>query len=797
MATDLIGPDGRKYTLDNEDPKALDDALKSGFRVETPEAPQTFSESAMETALDVAPSVGAAGVGALQGVSAGTFRATLPKADQQRLAKLEGEHPIASGAGELGGMLVSPINAVGELVAPGRAATVAGRIGQGSLKGAAVGSLFGAGQTVSDASLGDTEMTADKVLAHVGLGALLGAAGGGLGSAIEEGVSGVVSKLSKSTNNAQGVLDELADNTAITSTKANQQLIQKLGEERVSAAAKTMRNEGLLGSTPQDILGKAEKRISEVGAEKGNILELAEAGGAKPDKLAVLKRLDEMESGLNSLQRKSIGKDLGELRDALSGPEGDSFKSLDDLRQSVAKRGKFSSGPAGVDDEALALKRQLAGTLRDEIDRQLVPQLGSDIGKHWGDTKALYGSLKDVATLAKKGASYSKPSGVFGLGLYDLLTGIAGGAVHPLGFAAALGSKFMREYGPGVIAKTADKVAKSASLATVARSFANTLPVNAPKLGSYGPALLNALAQSPEHALATHMVLAQVDPTYSSTAQLAGLTPESPVEHTAALTRAHSLVEMKAAAQETDKAIDRHLAAVFRGSGSHEPSNALAHQDFGMMRMRRGAEASHEKRADEIRQLAADPNALVERISQNLQHVGPVAPAVSAQLTNRAANAVQYLAQACAVPPKPGPLAHDWVTPEADRHDFAQKLEVVEDPLSVLRHASSGALTEGQVEALRAVYPRLAQEIADRALMKLTESPARVPYSARLMVNMLTGVDPDGTFSGEAIAANQTAIASGMRREAQGSQGVPKAADEMSLAQRTATPTQRREFAQE
>jgi hypothetical protein len=624
---------------------------------------------------------------------------------------------------------------------------------------------------------------------------VLGSGSGLLSGAVSEAAREVLPKASTLATNAQGILDEVAENAAIRSTKANQQLINTMGDERVTAAAQAMRKEGLLGAKPADILEKAEKRIGEVGAEKGAIRDLAEQGGARASHVEVLKRIDEFESGLNGLQRRAIDGDLKALRESIleDANAGGNFRSLDDLRQSLAKKAKFNGG-IGVDNETLSLKRQLSGVVRDEIDKQLVPQLGSDIGKHYADTKGLYGALKDVATLAKKGASYSRPSGVFGLGLYDLLAGIGGGAIHPLGIAAALGSKFMREYGPGVVAQLADKVAKSPTLAAVAESFAKKLPTL--NMGAYGSLMADKAAQSSAHALAEHMVRSQVDPQYASTAQLAGLEPEAPEQHSAAIERATGTATTAGALQAHDESLDKHLAAVFTGNRSpSEGSPAHGSQEFGAKGMRRTSVESHRQMVKEAAELASNPDALVERVANNAAALGDVAPSIVAALTEKARVAAEYLAREGASPPPKGPLAMPHVPSHAEMHAYAMKVEVVREPMSVLRYAADGMLTRAQVDALKTVYPMLAHDIADRALSKLTEGPKNVPYKARLMLSLLTGIDVDGTMSPAAIAANQKAIASaGVREQAQRNQPTKSQGEALKVAELTATPGQKRDM---
>jgi hypothetical protein len=87
------------------------------------------------------------------------------------------------------------------------AGSLAGRIAKGALPmatGSAVeGAVYGAGNTVSEAALGDPDLTAEKALANIGMTAALGGALGGL-------VGGVSGALSKKANFPQFIseLDE-------------------------------------------------------------------------------------------------------------------------------------------------------------------------------------------------------------------------------------------------------------------------------------------------------------------------------------------------------------------------------------------------------------------------------------------------------------------------------------------------------------------------------------------------------------------------------------------------------------
>lgn len=171
--------------------------------------------------------LGAALAGAARGLTIGLSDPVLTSIGgedtRERLQAYQDIHPYASTGGELAGIAASmALPGIGEasaarglagtaraaegLGALGRGVTAAGNLAErgaaalvgegGSLgarlaraaattgaRGAAEGALFGAGQQVSEASLGDHELTAEKLFAGMGQGALFGGlTGGALGA---------------------------------------------------------------------------------------------------------------------------------------------------------------------------------------------------------------------------------------------------------------------------------------------------------------------------------------------------------------------------------------------------------------------------------------------------------------------------------------------------------------------------------------------------------------------------------------------------------------------------------------
>lgn len=923
MTTSLIGPDGRKYVVDN--PADVAGAVAAGYRIVTPSAPVTLGESAKglgNEALDVgkATAEGVAGgftaglSDLLSGPASGALPASAdPSGDvvaSQRAAagqdarRLRDEHPLAHGVGEFVGMMASPVNKVGAAVRGGIGATTAlGRIGAAAVGSGAEGILYGAGNTMSEAALGNTDLTAEKLIAGAGLGGLLGLAGGGLGASLEEGFKAVVPAAGRLISKAKGPLEDFADDRWLKAGGAIKTQIKNIPEAERPAVANELREAmtiegktlpgslddaattiatkrdavarqlmqeigvgdagGLLPAMDRDAAAAALNKGFETNGKRiGAVYDATDALGTQPQFSPILKRFDALETSLNPAERDIIGGDIAKARkylyemgNAPVGSRKNSFRAMNDLKSTL--QGDINwAADSGAKNQ---LKKKLVGIIRDDLDSQMEAQLGqkmttgaasnlglsgpgaaTDLFREFLDAKAAYGALKNAAKAVKgknatgadaigalvKDAELTAPSlagklsaldhataiikngldsrlGNRFVSLSDYMTGLTAGAMtgHPLGalsgIATAVGHKILREQGPAVIAKLTDAITSSPRLMMTAASFGQQLQGAAPALGKYAAPLLQAYAHSPASGLATHMAWAKMDPDYADAAQSAGFLPETPEESAHATDKATHLAAMAHTLDQQNQQISKGLDSVFKGTLSVPTNRALESQDFGTKRMRRDSRDAHKQRVTEIRALMANPDALLERVAANLGTTSEMAPGVAAAATRTAHAAVAYLAQSSQEPPKAGPLAMDWIAPDAEVHEFSQVLDVVERPLGVLRHAAAGTLVPRQWEAVQTVYPLLAAQIRDSALERLADPPKDVPYRARLMLGMITGIDVDGTLSPAAVSANQNAIAAAAAKGEPGALGGGTKDKGFKLGDRMATPGQKREMSNE
>jgi hypothetical protein len=196
-------------------------------------------EPAEEQPTDVVGATEAGAAGAARGVSLGLSDLALaniptdmkgtPLVSPEKLEQLKSEHPTASAAGEYGSLLI-PV--AGEIGALGKAAKVAktasgaftatsavgdiigqvtqkaianqivGKLAGGAAKTAAEALIYNAGQNLSEAVLGDQDITAERLLAHGGQALIFG---GGLGF----GMHGAGMALEAATQKAQSSIGKL------------------------------------------------------------------------------------------------------------------------------------------------------------------------------------------------------------------------------------------------------------------------------------------------------------------------------------------------------------------------------------------------------------------------------------------------------------------------------------------------------------------------------------------------------------------------------------------------------------
>lgn len=153
------------------------------------------------------------------------------------------------------------------------------------------------------------------------------------------------------------------------------------------------------------------------------------------------------------------------------------------------------------------------------------------------------------------------------------------------------------------------------------------------------------------------------------------------------------------------------------------------------------------KLSTKVSELISNPELLISEVGQFTDAFADTgAPVVSETATNKTVQALQYINSI--MPKNPNnenPLFKrpDWQPSDFDLGKFEKSLRVIMDPMTIIKDLKAGSLTQAQVEALDAVYPRLSQEIKLRVLNTIADKKENIPFNDRMKASLLLGIDGD------------------------------------------------------
>ncbi len=507
-------------------------AFASGARIATPEEVHKadihaqYDNFAGYLAAGGAEAANQALLGAGDAIAVGAAHAVGGQASadkvRQTLSDLREENPIATGvggvAGAVGGALATggagelaegaegaeglfgavktalgapskALNTVGKLgedaakfIAPDLGPSLGGRIAQGAImqgaRGAAEGAVINAGNELTEESLGDPQLSGEKLLAALGHGALLGGAAGGLLATTGELGREVLGR-------AQAPLESAAGEQAFRALNPERRFV-KLAEKIDGGAegvGRELLDQGLLeaGDKITDLAPKVAAARAAAGEKLGSMLGELDAMGPEfaPNPANVIDRVRrEVIEPLAKLPgyKSEVGAVADYLEDfAAKTQEGLTFTGLRDIRSALDDkifRGSNALNPSPVMKELQKMRAIVEDELTEYGDKAAA-SIGKDFRDRYESQKLSYRRLAvadqaaENATAALTANRIISPSdylagiaGFAGGGLHGGLAGLAMGAVHHV----------VRERGNSTAALILDKVSALGAIQRAARA---------------------------------------------------------------------------------------------------------------------------------------------------------------------------------------------------------------------------------------------------------------------------------------------------------------------------------------
>lgn len=710
----------------------LGEALGGGFRLESDQ--EAHEAKIQEKYGDTAGELLAGAAGAARGVSFGLSDALLTSSgfvEKDTLAGLKEANPTASILGEVAGVGASLLIPGGVLGAAGKGVRGVSRLagaaerataaalrgteaglarellarGAGAAVGGAIeGAIYGTGQVVSEAALGDPAEVAENALAHIGVAALLGGAAGGLlgvggelgsravNKAVEKGVRLAESK--GLIREGESILETFAKRRAVKSLHSTQSKMGKLEElgrtEEVGAdllaTHEVLGGQQVLGKSVAETLENIRTVRSDTGKKIGAALKEIDgvAGNEAPvagNWVAQRLRKELLEPIASqpgyAAERRLVEEFAGEFEQA----GGMTLTQANQVKSRLQKKIEKLFGHE-VDSPANELRKKIAGIVREEVDtaaENVAKSAGrEDLAQGFIEAKRLYGSMSEAEKLAKHGVKRIEGNRTFSL--TDYMTGGFGGTVlGPGGVVLAAANKVARERGNLLLAKVANRAAKIQALHNIGTNVSGAIRKSADAF----------VREAKSHHSVAPLVSA--------------IALEPP---------ATSEVLLKVAYGPTDPDGDDTRSAAYKA------------------------------RVRELGDMMAMPEIATERIARRLDAVSDAAPEAAAALSQRAVEAAQFLYSKALKPPPPmGPLAvePEWTPPDAAVRKFEAYVRAVEYPMTVVDDFRRGKLNPEGAEVLRTLYKGLHKRVLDAVTDTFSETGHKPTYQQLVQLSLLCG----------------------------------------------------------
>jgi len=652
------------------------------------------------------------------------------EATRQQLAEWQEANPVLStleetagfsGAMALGGEALGAGAAAEGAAAATRGGSTLGRIATQVARGAGEGALFSAGKEVSDSAIQDHALTGEKMVSAIGHGAMLGAGAGlvaGVGSEALSGLGRLRAPSPAATEAAVAGESKLGTMLGEGLQKgADIKTIKALGGSAGDLRALERNVPGGFRRVAQDIRGDIEastgKTIGRMGREE--LHEYAQ------------KRLPELGDKLGGMLRS--------LDEAGTGVAPDVQRFTQRI-ESELLQGKVQRLPSG---KVVAMPGEEASVRA--------------IGKWVKQTQEAFGEGVTFEQWQKARVALDKQikfEAVRASPVQDTLRGLRSimeSELETAGEAAAktMGQSFQAEY--QATKSLYQSVAKAAELTErgVARELAN----NSLGLRSTLAALTGLSAGGPVGGavlgLAGKIVQDRGDMIAADLldrgAAILGVRRLAARTERDIAKGVGELVGVKPAATVTDLAPPKRGADMPMGVKVSDPVKAFP------------------KVAAAVQEAQANPARVSDRIGKALGPLTDTSPATVAAASAVAVSGVNYLAsklpQMKRDPYGLQPHLEQPRVSDSERASFMRAVEAVQNPTMVLTAAKKGTLTREHVEAVKAVYPKLYEEMRSQVFTSLVESKTQLSYARRVQLGILLDIPTDKTLSPEFIAAIQ------------------------------------------
>ena len=743
--------------------------------------------------------VQAAGLGAAETATFGVANHVLSGSglvSKEALEELPKRHPVATAVGEVagiaGGLLLAPEASAAGLIekaglgaskallkAAPEGANIAGRIAANAARkglGSAVeGALYQTGHEISEAALGNPDQNAERVMAHIGMSALLA---GGLGGAFGTAEEVLPAALSKAKDAMQGLRAKAGPKVAESFDKAAsfvsgqpKELITLIRENRAELGAGPEQVREFADSLSKGLqdqysaMNKATKEaFKDLRPEESARLVANVEVGPVFDELSRIS--DKLQIAIRDLRAAPelyparYASKLEEVTAAFtkelveSGSSVDAYKALESLKSNLSKQIKFGKLPSEEAAEAQAFIKTLRHDIKSSLENE---QVWGEAGARQSAFNSVFNEFKTTQdelqskfmrkVRTKQGGIEYKVDPVKVNTFLNQVGDIRGEARSAILDNYSKQSEAVLEQIERSYKNLPEKSYDSESLknlvkrvsgvteefegkAAVKRAYEKLIGT-----GGYG-SIRGGGVGDVGAALAVTVAKAAGVP-YSVAAPVVGLYEILRYPSTAM----QRLAKLEGILNKADLSLERGAKAIFSGSKIAGPMGYEL--------------SSFDEKVNKINHLTANPEALLPKMEALMEPLYNNAPNTATALQASTMRGASFLKSKVPSAPAQYPLQMPWKPNATEKAQFMRYWHAVERPIDAYKQIKNGTLSKETVEVLQNVYPALYKQMQSHIVDALTSHRKPVPYSTKLQLSLFMQQDMTASTVPQSILFNQ------------------------------------------
>lgn len=197
------------------------------------------------------------------------------------------------------------------------------------------------------------------------------------------------------------------------------------------------------------------------------------------------------------------------------------------------------------------------------------------------------------------------------------------------------------------------------------------------------------------------------------------------------------------------------------------------------------------KRVEQLAQMMSDPAGTAEQLGGGFSALDQT-PQLKEVLIQQQLKAAQFLYDKAPRNPSAGktlnPFVQKWRPSDAELSKWERYVEAVQNPNSVVEELGHGHVTREGVEALKAVYPKMYDDVRTQLFDQVSTIQNQIPYRYRLQLSTMFELPLDTSMDSQFVQFMQSSY----KKSSQGaSQGYEPSAAAGKLAQSEQTQAQR------